>query len=338
MLASLQTQPGLYKRYVDDICVQVEDLQELEALKCKFEDNSVLKFTYEVELDNKLHFLDVDVSTANGSFSTKVYRKPTDIGRCMNARSACPTRYKTGVIRTYVQRALSHCSTWELVHQELQHVKQMLVNNGYSCTDIDAEINRTLDKHRTREHKTQSSEKSQVHKVFYMNHMNDAYDKDEKVLKNILKKNVVPKEGHEVKLVVYYKSLKTSNLVIRNRAKRECLQETNVVYRYNCQKGDCKLRDTSSYIGSTTMTLSRRLSYHLSAGGPADHSRNTHGERITRQEMVDNTSILARQHNQRKLRIVEAAYILEYQPAMCDQVEHRGRITLLGRTPGVREG
>lgn len=149
-------------------------------------------------------------------------------------------------------------------------------------------------------------------------------------MKNILKKNVIPKDGHEVRLMVYYKSMKTSNLVIRNRAKPNQLQETHVVYKYKCQKGDCKLQITSSYIGSTTMTLSRRLSYHLSAGGPAEHSRITHGQRITRQDMVDNTSILIREPSQWKLRIIEAAYIMEWQPAMCDQLEHRGRITLTG--------
>ena len=345
VLAGLEEKPGLYKRYVDDICLQIHDIGTLEALKRKFEDNSVLKFTYEVEENSKLHFLDVNLSTEReSSYVTNVYRKPTDIGRCMNARSACPTRYKTGVIRTYVRRALTHCSSWELVHLELNHVKQMLVDNGYACKDIDAEIKKALDKHQTRIRQNHGSRrtdtakqsqnndqtKQQVHNIFYMNHINAAYQKDEKVLSGILKKNVVPKQGHDVRLVVYYKSKKTSNLVIQNRMKPNYLQETHVVYKYKCNKGDCKLRDTASYIGSTTMTLSRRISYHLSAGGPAQHSLESHGQRITRQEMVDNTSILTREPNQWKLRIIEAAFIIGCQPSMCDQLEHRGRITLTG--------
>ncbi|KAF0290521.1 hypothetical protein FJT64_011281 [Amphibalanus amphitrite] len=92
----------------------------------------------------------------------------------------------------------------------------------------------------------QPKPKSQVHKLFYMNQMNEAYLSDEKVLKSILKKN------------------------------------------------------------------------------------RAHGERITRQDMVDNTSILDRENNVWKLRILEAAYILEHCPSMCDQREHRGRITLTG--------
>ena len=346
VLTSLDHKPRLYKRYVDDICLQVEDAAALEALKSKFEEFSALKFTYELEQNNRFHFLDIDVSTTGGSnYVTQVFRKPTDIGRCMNARSACPTRYKTGLIRTYVRRALSHCSTWELVHHELQHIKQMLVNNGYSCNDIDNETRTTLDKFCVRPRQNnqnnqtevqqsqsqgQDTRKTHVHKVFYKNHMSAAHHKDEQVLKNILKRNVIPKEGNDLRLMVYYRGLKTANLVIRNRTKPSCLQETNVVYKYNCTKGDCKLQDTASYIGSTTMTLSRRISYHLSAGGPAEHSRASHGQQITREDMVNNTTILIREQSQKKLRIIEAAYIIGCQPTMCDQLEHKGRITLTG--------
>ena len=198
----------------------------------------------------------------------------------------------------------------------------MLVNNGYSCIDIDNEIRTTLDKHCTRKRQNnqnkptevqqsqsqdQDRRKTHVHKVFYKNHMNAAHQKDEQVLKNILKRNVIPKEGNDLQLMVYYKSLKTSNLVIKNRTKPSYLQETNVVYKYNCKKGDCKLQDTASYIGSTTMTLSRRISYHLSAGGPAEHSRTIHGHRITREDMVNNATILMREQSPKKLRIIEAA-------------------------------
>ena len=147
VLSEIQCKPSFYKRYVDDICVMVENVEALEDLKRLFENKSVLKLTYELEADSKLHFLDVNVDSSDGtSFATSVYRKPTDIGLCMNPKSACPDRYKRGVIRTYVRRALTHCSTWELVHIELQHVKQLLVDNGYACQDIDSEVKICLDK------------------------------------------------------------------------------------------------------------------------------------------------------------------------------------------------
>ena len=289
-------------------------------------------------------------------FKTCVYRKPTDIGLCMNPRSACPERYKKGVIRTYLRRALTHCSTWELVHKEIQYVKQMLVNNGYTCSEIDSEIKAHLDKHyKTAEPDTSTDiqttpaqdtstdrrsdgstvnqpeparDKTKVHKLYYRNQFSDAYTEDERVLKKIIKRNVVPKEGHEVKLHIYYKSLTSSSLIMCNKEPESKLKETNVVYKYQCKTGDCKLRNTACYIGHTRNTLSRRLTTHLHTSGIAEHSRNVHGTEITRAELVENTSILQRESNPRRLKILEAAYIQEYSPIMCDQLEHRGIITL----------
>ena len=45
-----------------------------------FENNSVLKFTYELNTNNQLPFLDVLVDSTSDQFITKVYRKPTDSG------------------------------------------------------------------------------------------------------------------------------------------------------------------------------------------------------------------------------------------------------------------
>ena len=232
----------------------------------------------------------------------------------------------------------------------------MLVDNGYTCSEIDSEIKEYLDKY----HKTavpdigtdtqttttqdtatdrqdtgtnenqpeQTREKTKVHKLFYRNQFSDAYTEDERVLKKMIKRNVIPKEGHEVKLQIYYKSLKSSNLIMRNKEKESKLKETNVVYKYQCKTGDCKLRNTACYIGHTRNTLSRRLTTHLHTSGIAEHSRNVHGTEITRAELVENTSIIQRERNPRRLRILEAAYIQEYSPIMCDQLEHRGVITL----------
>ena len=55
----------------------------------------------------------------------------------MNGASECPERYKRGVIRTYVKRALKICSSWELFDVEITNIKRMLINNSYSAGDID---------------------------------------------------------------------------------------------------------------------------------------------------------------------------------------------------------
>ena len=104
----------------------------------------------------------------------------------------------------------------------------------------------------------------------------------------------------------------------------------SVIIPRKCKIGDCKLHDTASYIGHTRNTLSRRLTTHLHTSGIAEHSRNIHGTEITRTELVEDTTILQRERDPRRLKILEAAFIQEYVPIMCDQLEHRGIITLNG--------
>ncbi|MEM8752058.1 MAG: hypothetical protein AAGF90_03710, partial [Pseudomonadota bacterium] len=56
-----------------------------------------------------------------------------------------------------------------------------------------------------------------VHPLFYQNANSTEYKKDEKVLRLIIKKNIVPKQAEDsIKLTIYYKNRKTSSLVMRN--------------------------------------------------------------------------------------------------------------------------
>ena len=60
--------------------------------------SSVLTFTYELSVNGKIPFLDVDIKWQDGQFVTDVYRKTTYDGKLLNAKSECPDRYKSSVI------------------------------------------------------------------------------------------------------------------------------------------------------------------------------------------------------------------------------------------------
>ena len=138
-------QPNTYRRYIDDTFVITTTREALDLLKQTFFECSVLNFTCEFPQDNTLPFLDVKVTLTRDQLTTSVYRKPTNIGLCLNGDSECPTKFKSSVISAYVNRALSHCSTWNAVHKELDCVTQQLVNNGYSNKDIQCTTRRALD-------------------------------------------------------------------------------------------------------------------------------------------------------------------------------------------------
>ena len=107
--------PYIYCRYVDDIFIDIQNADLLESLRLNLCNESVLNFTVEKSVDNRIAFLDIDVDASEEVFKTKVYRKPTDSGHTLDGRSECPDRYKESVVRAAVHRALKYCSSWQLL-------------------------------------------------------------------------------------------------------------------------------------------------------------------------------------------------------------------------------
>ena len=332
VISSLNEAPHIYRRFVDDIFVEVRNEGDLEQLRLKLEHLSVLHFTSELGVGNKLPFLDVEVDISDGQHQLSVYRKPTNLGKCLDARSECPERYKTGVIRSYVRRALLTCSSWALLHQELQKLKEMLVNNHYSNKEIDTEIRNALHKFMDKPAKENTNEhqRGQTHKIFYKNQMGPNYKADEKALQQIIKKNVSPVNSEDkIKLIIYYRSRRASNLVMKNNEHEEGkLKATNVIYAFKCTYGDCEPRPDAMYIGHTTTSLSRRLTCHLQSGAPLQHMKDEHRRNLTRTDLTKNTTILARESNRKKLQITEAVLIRLDKPLINTQQEHDGILTL----------
>ena len=352
---SLHDKPYTYCRYIDDIFVDVQSEEHLHSLKGALEEHSVLNFTCESSINHKIPFLDVDIDASDGTFVTTVFRKPTDTGRCLSGDSECPDKYKDSVIRAYVNRAIKHCSTWPLLHQEFERIRQILVNNKYKMSDIDQHIRRQLHKHLSSPTHTRADGDQPNHvnlssptqtsddgnqsnhvKLFYKGVMSSAYKKDEKIVRDIVYKNCAPTMPYTgIKLIVYYQTPCTSKLIMTNNVTRDTsdLKATNVVYEFQCPIGDCARRNNNSYIGHTTTTLSRRITMHLQNGAPERHLRQNHGTFLTRSMMVNNTSIIARCHNKKRLSVLEAIYIRDRDPAINRQMDMRGTLSLYDGRP-----
>ncbi|XP_076043787.1 uncharacterized protein LOC143026887 [Oratosquilla oratoria] len=141
--------PSIYARYIDDIFITTSTDDEVPLFLAAFESNSCLAFTCECSIEGRLPFLDVDISKQDKSFKTKVYIKATNVGRCPNARGECPAAYKRFVVASYVNRALTHCSTWTETHRELDRIRQLLTNNGYTDHLIEDVIKKKMDQRAT---------------------------------------------------------------------------------------------------------------------------------------------------------------------------------------------
>ena len=134
---------------------------------------------------------------------------------------------------------------------------------------------------------------------------------------------------------IYYQSPRVSGMVMKNNLAcvPSLLKETNVVYRFKCTLGDCARLPNSTYIGHTSTTVSRRITMHLQDGAPLRHLDRCHGVPLTRGMMVDNTTVLARCSDRRRLQILEAVYIRDMDPIINRQLNMRGALTLFDSAP-----
>lgn len=337
VLSDPKIAPSIYCRYVDDVFVDVDSVEHLRQIIDVMQQNSVLKFTYDLSVENKIPFLDVLVQCEGGKFVTTVYRKATDTGTCLNAQSECPSRYKTSVIRSFIRRAEKYCSSWPDLHKEFNRIRQILVNNGYSNTEIDTEIRRHLDK--SSGAKKEGIQRNDI-TLYYRNHMSPAHKVDERVIHEIISdcvKCVNPND--RIKLCIYYQNRKTHTLVIKNNVLSDGnkLKKANVVYQYFCPYEDCRLHSVN-YIGSTTTTLSRRLTMHLREGSPKEHMHQHHNTTLTRKQLVENTIIIASSSSPNRLRILEALHIKDKSPTINKQMVSSAVTLALWGEAGVRSG
>ena len=208
------------------------------------------------------------------------------------------------------------------MHEEFLRVKQLLVNNGYRNRDIDAEIERQLDQQYG--DKKAADVQDTTHHLYYRNYMNSEYQTDERVLKHMIKKNVSCKNNvHKLKVHIYYQSTKTKHLVMRNNPiKTKWLMRTNVLYQYDCPAEDCRLQN-NSYVGYTCTTLSRRLTMHKQTGTIKTHMQDKHNTTLTREQLVENTSIIHSNRDPRRIEIMEAIHIRDHAPSINEQKNAR---------------
>ena len=96
IIPSLGDKVRHWKRYVDNTFAFIKPNmeQEIQLALNSFHEN--IKFTYELEQDNSISFLDVLITRENdGNMETGVYRKPTHTDVYLNWNAHAPNIKKT---------------------------------------------------------------------------------------------------------------------------------------------------------------------------------------------------------------------------------------------------
>ena len=91
-----------------------------------------IKFTYEVEHNGKISFLDVLLMRCNGKLETTVFRKETNNDISFHLRSFAHMTWKKGKLRTLIRRAYTVYSNDNHLQQELHHIEKSFTEfNSY---------------------------------------------------------------------------------------------------------------------------------------------------------------------------------------------------------------
>ena len=133
VITTLMNKMKCWTRYVNDTLCYIKTNSIDYVLKMLNGFHRNIQFTYEVEIDLKISFLDVLViRDSNNNISTTVYRKSTNIDIYLNWESFAPDKWKWGTLKTLTKRAYDVCSNQELLQKESNYIEKVFrVNNNY---------------------------------------------------------------------------------------------------------------------------------------------------------------------------------------------------------------
>ena len=228
---------------------EIEAKQFLDYLNTK---HPSIKFTMELQVNKTIPFLDILISSQDGSFRTSVYRKSTFMGLFMNFMSFTPMYYKLGLIKTLIDRVYKICCDRKTFDLEIKKVREYLCKNSYPPHLIDKQLNKYIDK-KDKENVQEDDKIKENKNIFYLKlPFIGTYSKfvqnKIKHLSNSFCKNM------EVNIVFTSKKISSffSTKDKLPRALRSC-----VIYKFTC--ACCQAR----YVGETTRHYDDRVNEHV---------------------------------------------------------------------------
>ena len=144
---SVKFKPLYYKRFMDDTFLLFSSMDHIKKFFRYINSrHKNMSFTYEVENDDKLPFLDILVTREENKYTTNIYRKPTFSGLYTNFHSFLPETYKTGLFLTLLFRIYTICSDWSKIHTEIVILRNIMLKNEFPAKFIDCCIKLFFDK------------------------------------------------------------------------------------------------------------------------------------------------------------------------------------------------
>ena len=248
----------------------------------------------------------------NNSFITSVYRKPSFTGLMTKFSSFIPVSYKRKLISTLVSRAYHICSNYSLFHQKLQHLKQIMCQNGFAWEFTERYIGHFLNK--LFASKPQS----------YLVKKKDVYFSIDFVGKRSfsLKKKLTRKFQEfypQVNIRVVFRAGWTIRSFLRFKDSIPKELQASVVYEYKCH------RCNATYIGKTKRHLRVRIFEHLGrsirtkrpVSKPVYSAIRDHAHEEDHPILRESFKILASRRTDKELLICESLLQMRHKPSLC---------------------
>ena len=242
-------------------------------------------------MDNKISFVNIEITVKNQKIITNWYRKPTFSGRFLNYNSQHPYKNKIALIYSLVDRVikLAHTSSHNV---NLNFIKQFLIINNSPIELINKYIRKSIHL-RSMDYaneKTIQREKKSHIVIPYINELNPIISKFFNKYNTEVLNNTVNKWNCFIKL-----------------GKDVCSkdQKTNVVYRIDCN--EC----TATYVGQTERQLNIRVNEHKKKCVNKDRRSaiHTHMEGSNHKFNFNNVKVLHTEQLLEKRKLAEMLFI-----------------------------
>ena len=310
--------PALYLRYVDDIFAIFRKGIDINVFLGKINNSHPnIKFTVE-EASETLPFLDVEIRLNENSYDSWVWRKKTHTGVLLNFSALAPLKWKSGLVLCLLNRCWDICSNRNYFQIEVNKLKTMFMNNGYSAKFFDTAFERFWKSKNTE--KTNNSEENDIHvKIPFIGPASVKFGKSlSRIFKETFGCTLVPVfTSHKVK----------SHFNLKCRTPLALC--SNVVYKFQC------LCDTNtSYIGVTSRPFCIRVDEHLNltkrSSSEVDSAINKHLDTCqkcfegTRTKQFEQFEILRHCSSSYTAKIQEALMIKRHNPKLNIQQFNKG--------------
>ena len=237
----------------------------------------------------------------------------------LNWASLTSRKYKICLIKCLLFRIWNICTSYDLIHNELEKLKSILVKNGYPIKVINKEIKLFLSKKLIQQEQKLLDDKRKIYLL--LPYIGKAGEDIKKKIEEL-----VNQFYPQVNIRVMFKTPLTIGMLFPFKDKTPFLLRSNIVYRISCKT--CN----AFYIGKTNRCLGIRLDEHKKS---KESSVHLHQEQSGHEIDWDSIRIIDKADKELKLLLKEMLHINKQKPNLNVQKKSYVFSMMIGKNDNI---